>query len=117
MPLHPPLSPVALEVLLSLAEGGRHGYAILLDIEARTAGRLRVLPGSLYRALHRLHEQGLIEESAPAADPSLGETDPRRHVFRLSPRGRAAAAAEVRRLAQAVATARARHLLPEEEGT
>lgn len=117
MPSISPLSPVALEVLLSLAEGERHGYAVLLDIEARTAGRLRVLPGSLYRALHRLHEQGLIEEIVPAADPAPDEADPRRHVFRLTPRGRAAAAAEVRRLAQAVATARARHLLPEEEGT
>jgi DNA-binding PadR family transcriptional regulator len=117
MPPSSSLSPVALEVLLSLAEGDRHGYAILLDIETRLAGRRRVLPGSLYRALHRLHQQGLVEQSSPEADPPHGEADPRRHVFRLTPRGRAAAAAEVRRLAQTVDTARARRLLPEEEGT
>jgi DNA-binding PadR family transcriptional regulator len=107
-----PLTPVVLEVLLALAAGERHGYAILLDVEARSAGRTRLLPGSLYRALHRLREQGLVEEVEAA--PAEAE-DPRRQVFRLTARGRAAAAAEARRLAATVATARARRLLAEKE--
>ncbi|MBL8113289.1 MAG: helix-turn-helix transcriptional regulator [Acidobacteria bacterium] len=103
-----PLTPVVLELLLSLADGERHGYAILLDVEERTGGRLRLLPGSLYRALHRLREQGLVEESDARA------TDERRQIFRLTPRGRAVAVAEARRLEDTVATARARRLLPRE---
>lgn len=106
-----PLSEVAWEVLLSLSAEPRHGYAVLVDVERRTGGRLRLLPGSLYRTLHRLQRQGLVEEvpDAPAA-----EEDPRRRVFCLTAPGRRVAAAEARRLAATLEAARASGLLPRE---
>ena len=106
-----PLSEVAWEVLLALASGDRHGYAILLDVERRTEGRLVLLPGTLYRALHRMREQGLVDEVADA--PTAAE-DPRRRVFRLTPLGRRTAMAEARRLAGGVRAARELGLLPGE---
>jgi DNA-binding PadR family transcriptional regulator len=105
-----PLSEVAWEVLLALAAEERHGYAILLEVERRTAGRLQLLPGSLYRALHRMREQELVEE---VADP--GAEDPRRRVFRLTPLGRRVASAEARRLEEGLRAARAAGLLRREE--
>ena len=106
-----PLSEVAWEVLLALAAEDRHGYAILLDVERRTDGRLVLLPGTLYRALHRMREQGLVDEVSEA--PAAAE-DPRRRVFRLTSLGRRTAAAEARRLAAGVRAARELGLLPEE---
>lgn len=101
-----PLSEVAWEILLALSGEERHGYAILLEVERRTGGRLQLLPGSLYRALHRMREQRLLEE-ADAADPE----DPRRRVFRLTELGRSTARAEARRLADAARAAGAAGLL------
>jgi DNA-binding PadR family transcriptional regulator len=108
-----PLSEVVWEVLLALAEEDRHGYAILLAVEQRTGGRLQLLPGTLYRALHRLQEQGWVVEvpGAPAA-----AADPRRRVFHLTAAGRRVATAEARRLDDAVRAARAARLLTGEEG-
>ena len=106
-----PLSEVGWEVLLALAAEDRHGYGILLDVERRTNGRLVLLPGTLYRALHRMREQGLVDEvddARPTAE------DPRRRVFRLTALGRRVAMAEARRLASGVRAARAAGLLPEE---
>ena len=105
-----PLSEVAWEILLALSAEERHGYAILLEVERRTGGRLQLLPGSLYRALHRMREQGLLEEGAPG-----DAGDPRRRVFRLTELGRSTAHAEARRLAEAARAAGAAGLLPREE--
>ena len=58
-----PLSPAAFHVLLALAEGERHGYAIIKDVESRTEGRVRMGPGTLYGAIKRMLDEGLIEES------------------------------------------------------
>jgi DNA-binding PadR family transcriptional regulator len=108
-----PLSAVAFEILLALAEGERHGYAILKDVEARTGGEIRLLPGSLYRAIGRLLAAGLIQEVPGSADT---EPDDRRRTYRLTRAGRAAAAAEARRLAGQVEAARSRRLLRGSEG-
>jgi len=99
-----PLTPVVFEIALALAAGERHGYEIMQDVERRTDGRIVLHPGTLYRALGRLLEQGLIEEldERPAAD----RDDERRRYYRLSPLGRAVARAEVERLAGQVAAAR-----------
>jgi DNA-binding PadR family transcriptional regulator len=101
-----PLSEIVWEILLALAGGDQHGYAILLDVEQRTG--VALLPGSLYRALHRLEDDRWIEESAGA--PAAG-ADARRRVFRLTELGRRAATAEAHRRADAVAVARRRGLL------
>jgi DNA-binding PadR family transcriptional regulator len=101
-----PLTPVAFEILLALSEGDRHGYAILQQVERRVGSILPLRTGTLYRALARLLEDGLIDEAAGAA----GEDERRRH-YRITPRGREIARAEARRLADQVAAAKARKLL------
>jgi DNA-binding PadR family transcriptional regulator len=96
-----PLTPVAFEILLALAEGPRHGYDVLLAIEQRTSGRLTLNPGTLYRALDRLVREGLLDATLEAA--AAGE--PRRR-FKLSRLGIRVAAAEASRLADQVGAAR-----------
>lgn len=102
-----PLTPVAFEILLALADGEQHGYRIMQEVNARSAGAVTLHAGTLYRALARLLEQSLIEELAerPAED------DERRRYYRLTERGIAVARAEARRLAGQLAAARARRLL------
>ncbi len=101
-----PLTTVSFEILLALAEGPRHGYDVMVAIEARTNGRISLNPGTLYRALDRLADQGLLQ----SGERRVG-TNPRR-VFRLSRLGARVAAAEARRLADQVSAARVRRLLP-----
>ena len=98
-------------VLLALADGARHGYAVGREVELRSEGRLRPGTGSLYQALRRLHADGLIEEApAPAA-----ETDARRQYFRLTREGRRAAREEARRLDGLVQLARSKAMLPADD--
>ena len=104
-----PLKPVMFQVLLSLVEGERHGYAIVQDIAERSSARLQLEPGNLYRTLRFMLDEQLIEESdrrpAPEAD------DERRRYYRITRFGERVAAAEASRLAAVVADARARKLL------
>lgn len=102
-----PLTPVAFEILVTLASRDGHGYLILSDIRTRTGQMLR--PGSLYRALNRLLDDRLVEELDERPDPELD--DERRRYYRLSPLGRRVAEAEAARLDAQVRTARAAHLL------
>jgi len=99
-----PLTPVAFEILLALAEGERHGYDVMIEVERRSAGRISPNPGTLYRALDRLVQEGLLT----SADRSVeGE---RRRLFSLTPLGRAVAAAEAARLSDQVLAARSLRL-------
>jgi DNA-binding PadR family transcriptional regulator len=112
MPFRPadaalPLTPIAFEILLALAEEDRHGYAILQAVEGRLQGRLPLRTGTLYRALSRLVEEKFIEEL-----DSASEEDSRRRVYRITKRGRGVARAETERLADQVAAARSRKLAP-----
>jgi DNA-binding PadR family transcriptional regulator len=102
-----PLTPISFEVLLALLDGELHGYAILQTVESRLAGKLPLRTGTMYRALARLMEEGLIERSG--AD----DEDPRRRYYRITQHGRHTARAEARRLADQVDAARAHRLLPE----
>src|SRR3954453_3356823 len=106
-----PLPPVTFHILLALADGDRHGYAIIPDVEERTGGELRLGAGTLYRSIHRMLEQGLIAESNRR--PARALDDERRRYYRLTPFGTAVARAETRRLAQLLRLARARGLTPE----
>jgi DNA-binding PadR family transcriptional regulator len=113
MPFRPsasplPLTPLAFEILLALADGDRHGYAILQAIEARMRPLLPLRSGTLYRALIRLEEDGLIAATAAPA----GTSDERRRTYRITARGRQLAREDAERLADQVAAARARRLLP-----
>lgn len=103
-----PLQPATFHILLALAAGDRHGYGIIQDVETRTDGALRLSPGTLYRTIQRLLEQGLIVEPKRRADPL---DDPRRRYYRITPFGTAAARAETRRLTQLLRLARIAGLL------
>lgn len=106
-----PLTPVAFEVLLALADGSRHGYSILQEVEARSGGAVSLHAGTLYRVLARLLEQQLIAElDAPAGQAN---EDERRRYYGLTARGVAVARAEAARLESQLAAARVRRLLSE----
>ena len=101
-----------LQILLALAEGPLHGYGIKQSVEDRTKGAVRLGSGTLYEAVHRLVEQGRIEEvPAPSAEPSSG--GPPRRFYALTPAGREALSEELRRMDHVVRYARTRDLLPE----
>lgn len=102
-----PLTEVAFEILLSLADGERHGYDVMKDIERRTNGRLRLHPGTLYRAVARLLDDGLVEHGAREA----GDPADRRRPVRMTRLGARVARAEAERLAGQVTQARARRWL------
>lgn len=99
-----PLTPVAFEILLSLAGGARHGYAVMSDVRERSQGALTLHPGTLYRALNRLLEQGWIDELEEP--PEEASSDERRRYYRLTERGRQVAEAEALRLSEQAAAAR-----------
>jgi DNA-binding PadR family transcriptional regulator len=102
-----PLTPAAFHVLLALADGAKHGYLILKDVEERTGGDVRLSTGTLYGLIKRFLDDELIVELVPAADD-----DERRRPYRLTPLGRDVAAAEAARLERMVSAARAVRLLP-----
>jgi DNA-binding PadR family transcriptional regulator len=108
-----PLRPVEFQILLVLAGGDAHGYAIIRETEARTGGELKLEPGTLYRALQRLTQEGLIRESNRRPVPEMD--DQRRRYFAITAAGRKVAAAEARRMARLVEEARASDLLGELE--
>jgi DNA-binding PadR family transcriptional regulator len=101
---HLPVKPVAFQILLSLADGERHGYGITQDIAARTSARMRIEPGNLYRSLKAMLDAGLIEESERRPAPDLD--DQRRRYYRITPLGKRVALAETARLEALVADAR-----------
>jgi DNA-binding PadR family transcriptional regulator len=105
-----PLTPAVFHILLALAEGERHGYAIMREVAQQSGGRMRLGPGTLYGSLRRLLEEGLIEETEARPDPALD--DERRRYYRLTPEGRRVAEAEAARLDALARTARERGLLP-----
>jgi len=108
-----PLNPRDYLVLLSLADGARHGYGMVKEIEEQSAGRVRVDAANLYRSLKRMIGAGLVAE---ADDDRLGASDPgdRRRYYRITSFGRAVVRLEAARLAELTEVARARDLLAEE---
>ena len=104
-----PLRPVEFQILLSLSRGERHGYGILIDAGERMGEPVKWGVGTLYRALRRLEEQGLIEESdrRPAPD----QDDERRNYYRLTGLGGSVVRAEAVRLEALVRAARATGVL------
>lgn len=99
-----PLPAAAFHILLALTSGDCHGYGIIQDVAARTRGALRLSPGTLYRTIQRLLEQGLIEEPRMLA---RGTGDPRRRYYRITRFGLRVARAETRRLTELVRLANA----------
>lgn len=103
-----PLTPLSFHILLALSQGHRHGYAIIKDVERRSGGIVRPGTGTLYAAIQRLMEDGLIEESD---ERPTEDDDARRRYYAVTPLGRRVAEAEARRMDHLVALAREARLL------
>jgi DNA-binding PadR family transcriptional regulator len=102
-----PLKPFVLDVLIELADGKRHGWSLIREIQQREGGD-RILPANFYRTLRAMREDGLIEEVEADANEERGE---RRQYFALTSLGTKVARGEVRRLEALVIDPRARRLL------
>jgi len=105
-----PLSTASFYILVALAEADRHGYAILSDIAERTAGKVKLNPGTLYTTIKRLLADGLVLELDERPDPE--DDDQRRRYYRLTPLGRKLVRAEAARFEELVALARGAGLSP-----
>jgi len=104
-----PLTAPVFHVLVALADGDKHGYAIMKEVELRTMGRVTLSAGTLYGIVKRLVADGMIEESRRR--PAAARDDERRRYYRLTPFGREVAVAEAARLEQALGLARAKRLV------
>lgn len=119
-----PLTPFAFQVLLALADGDRHGYAIIKEVEERSGGTVRLRTGTLYTLLQRLLGEQLIGESeSGVADVRMGEpggpaarADSRRRYYRLTALGDAVLRAEAQRLEGLIGDARRKHVLSDAGG-
>lgn len=105
-----PLPPAVFQILVALADQDRHGYAIMQDVAARTGGRMKFSPGTLYGSIKRMLEDGLIVEIDERPDPD--EDDERRRYYRITPFGRQVAETEADRLTTLLRQARAAGLAP-----
>ena len=99
-----PLTPALFHVLLSLADGEKHGYAILKEVEVRTESAVSLSTGTLYGIIKRLLADGMIRTSAAGSDE-------RRQAYRLTAFGRKVALAEAVRLRDLVRSAHAKKIL------
>jgi DNA-binding PadR family transcriptional regulator len=106
-----PLTPTVFHMLLALADGEKHGYAIMRAVEEETRGQMQIRIGSLYGSIRRMIEAGLIEETSERPDPELD--DERRRYYGLTDFGRRVLAAEAARIAQAMAVIQGKHILGE----
>jgi DNA-binding PadR family transcriptional regulator len=105
-----PLTPAVLHILLALAEGERHGYAIAQEIEATTDGDVHMGPGTLYGSIRRMLAAGLIDESPRKRRPPPDD-DERRRYYRMTALGRRLLDAELSRLTRVVRVARGKRIL------
>lgn len=107
---HLPLTPTVFHILLALADEDRHGYGIIQEVKLRTQDKVHLMAGTLYGAIKRLLERGLITETDERPDPELD--DERRRYYRLTDLGQRVLAAEVARLEEQVQQARNKQLMP-----
>jgi DNA-binding PadR family transcriptional regulator len=105
-----PLTPGMFQVLIALADGEKHGYAIIKEVSRRTVGEVTLSAATLYTIVRRFVQEGVIAESAERPDPSLD--DERRRYYRLTDFGRRVARAEAQRMETVLAMARAKKLIP-----
>jgi DNA-binding PadR family transcriptional regulator len=105
-----PLTPAVFHILLALADGEKHGYAIMQEVGERTGGTMRLGPGTLYGSIQRMLKDGLIVEAQERSEPAHGEE--RRRYYRLTSFGQRVVQAEARRLEQLVRIAQSKQVLP-----
>ena len=103
-----PLTPAVFHILLALADGEKHGYAIMQEVEETTEGKVQMGPGTLYGSIKRMLTAGLIEESDDRPDPALD--DERRRYYRQTGLGQRVLREETERMAGLIALARRRHV-------
>jgi DNA-binding PadR family transcriptional regulator len=108
-----PLTPAVFHILLALAGGERHGYAIMRDVEQMSGGKVAMGPGTLYGSIKRMLASGLIVETGIRPDPQLD--DQRRRYYQLTSLGSGVLAAESRRLESLVRAIRAKRVLSDPE--
>jgi DNA-binding PadR family transcriptional regulator len=106
-----PLPNATFHILLALMGEDRHGYGIIQEVASRTRSELKLSPGTLYRSIQRMLEQGLIIETDDRPAPEFD--DERRRYYRITQEGEAAVKAETRRMAQLVRLAKASGVVPE----
>ena len=104
-----PLSPAVFNILLALADGEKHGYAIMLEVEGNTEGQVKMGPGTLYGSIKRMLSSGLIQESDERPDPELD--DQRRRYYGLTELGRRVLRAESQRLVGQVGVLQMKNVL------
>lgn len=104
-----PLTPAVFNILLALADGEKHGYGIMQEVEANTKGQVLMGPGTLYGSIKRMLQAGLIEETDERADPDMD--DQRRRYYKLTTLGRRTLRMEAERLASQVQIARTKNIL------
>jgi DNA-binding PadR family transcriptional regulator len=105
-----PLTPAVLHILLALSTEERHGYGIMKEVRADSQGKIHMGPGTLYGAIGRMIEAGLICESDKRVDGELG--DDRRIYYKMTDLGRTALAVELERYREVLTVARQRRLSP-----
>ena len=105
-----PLTPLSFHILLALADSDRHGYGIIKEVRERTNGEMNPGAGTLYAAIQRMLDEGLVAETDER--PSVGD-DERRRYYRLTEPGRQVARAEALRLARLIRIAADKKLIPE----
>ncbi len=105
-----PLTPAVFHILLALADGEKHGYAIMREVSERTDGTMRMGPGTLYGSIQRMLKDGLIVEMRERAEPAHGEE--RRRYYRLTDFGLRVLRAEAQRLEHLVQMAQSKRVLP-----
>ena len=104
-----PLSPTVFNILLTLVDGEKHGYGIMLEVETNTNGQMLMGPGTLYGSIKRMLKAGLIEETSERPDPELD--DQRRRYYKLSGLGQQAVRLEAERLASQVSVAMTKNVI------
>jgi DNA-binding PadR family transcriptional regulator len=105
-----PLRSSVFHILLALSDGDLHGYGIMQEVSDHTGGQIRLGPGTLYGAIKRLLNDGLIVEADERPDVSLD--DERRRYYRLTDFGQRVLKAEVQRISRMVSVAQRKRLIP-----
>ena len=105
-----PLTPAVFHILLALADGEKHGYAIMKEVESQTGGRIKMGPGTLYGSIKRMLAASLIQETADRPDPELDNE--RRRYYQLTGVGETALKTESQRMEQAVLAAKKKKIFP-----
>ena len=105
-----PLTPAVLFILFALADGEKHGYAIMQSVSRISDNQFRMGPGTLYTTIQRLLDLDLIEETENAGGKSDHEN--RRRYYKLTRTGKAVLAADISRMESVVRLARDKKLVP-----